>query len=152
MASLAQGQFTQMVDQLQKSVREVHLTVTWKEGKLTESIDLVTHVVSMGPGSDRNGGAVAAAGGAGGSGADSWVRPDGTPAHSPRPSPTGAGMVDDDGTTLVTAGQRGLGTGLPGGMPQLQNPGGLPFGIGAPNQFVPQGVGKVLVPPQGGFR
>ena len=27
-----QMQFTQMVDQLQKSVREVHLTVSWKEG------------------------------------------------------------------------------------------------------------------------
>jgi general secretion pathway protein I len=59
MAGMIQGQFTQMVDQLTKAVREVHLTVTWKEGKQTESFDLVTHVVSMGPGTDRNGGAVA---------------------------------------------------------------------------------------------
>lgn len=57
MAGLAQGQFTQLVDTLTKSVREVHLTVYWKDGKEIESIDVVTHVVSMGPGSDRNGGA-----------------------------------------------------------------------------------------------
>ncbi len=56
MAGTMQQQFTQMTDQLQKNVREIHLTVSWKEGKLTESIDLVTHVVTMGPGSDRNGG------------------------------------------------------------------------------------------------
>ncbi len=63
MAGMMQAQFTQMVDQLQKSVREVHLTISWKEGKLTESIDLVTHIVTLGPGSDRNGGdpAIAAA-------------------------------------------------------------------------------------------
>jgi general secretion pathway protein I len=60
-AGLAQGQFTQMIDQLTKAVREVHLTVSWKDGKQTESIDLVTHVVSLGQGSDRNGGAMAAA-------------------------------------------------------------------------------------------
>lgn len=54
-AGMAQAQFTQMVDQLAKAVREVHLTVSWKDGKQTESIDLVTHVVSLGPGSDRNG-------------------------------------------------------------------------------------------------
>jgi general secretion pathway protein I len=39
----------------------VHLTVTWKNGSTTESIDLVTHVVSLGPGSDRNGNPAAAA-------------------------------------------------------------------------------------------
>ncbi len=60
MAGMMQQQFTMMVDTLTKSVREVHLTVSWKEGKLTESIDLVTHVVTTGPGSDRNGGAAAA--------------------------------------------------------------------------------------------
>jgi general secretion pathway protein I len=104
MAGIASQQFTQMVDQLQKSVREVHLTVSWKEGRLTESVDLVTHVVSMGPGSDRNGGAAAAAGLA--SGSESYVRPDGTPARQPQPCPTGAGMCDSDGTQLVTAAQR----------------------------------------------
>jgi general secretion pathway protein I len=55
MAGLMQGQFNQMVDQLTKAVREVHLTVSWREGKQLETLDLVTHVVSMGPGSDRNG-------------------------------------------------------------------------------------------------
>lgn len=114
MAGIASMQFTQMVDQLQKSVREVHLTVSWKEGRLTESIDLVTHVVSMGPGSDRNGGAMAAAGL--GSGSESYVRPDGTPARQPHPCPTGAGMCDSDGTPLQTAAQRLSGGGL-GNMP-----------------------------------
>ncbi len=55
MASLMQGQFTQMVDQLTKTVREVHLTVSWPDGSRTETLDLVTHVVSLGPGGDRNG-------------------------------------------------------------------------------------------------
>lgn len=109
MAGIASQQFTQMVDQLQKSVREVHLTVSWKEGKLTESLDLVTHVVSMGPGSDRNGGAMAAAGL--GSGSQSYVRPDGTPARQPQPCPSGTGMCDADGTQLVTAAQRQMGGG-----------------------------------------
>lgn len=148
MAGVAQAQFTQMVDQLQKSVREVHLTVTWKEGKLTESFDLVTHVVSLGPGSDRNGGAAGAAGVASASAGDTWVRPDGTPARSPRPAPTGVGMVDDDGTPLMTASQRGL-----------SNPAQLlpEMGAGLKNVFGPAGrmqtpgTGSVLKP-QGGFR
>lgn len=100
MAGVASQQFTQMVDQLQRSVREVHLTVTWKEGRLTESLDLVTHVVSLGPGSDRNGGAAAAAG----LGTSSCVRPDGTPARQPRPCPGGTGLCDSDGTPCTQAG------------------------------------------------
>jgi general secretion pathway protein I len=139
MAGIAQQQFTQMVDQLQKSVREVHLTVTWKEGKIVESIDLVTHVVSMGPGSDRNGGALASAGL--GSGSDSLVRPDGTPAKAPQPCPSGQGMCDSDGTPLVTAAQKAAGAAAPG------LPGGLPANLPKLN---PLGVGNVLNP--GGFR
>ncbi|NMO21590.1 prepilin-type N-terminal cleavage/methylation domain-containing protein [Pyxidicoccus fallax] len=54
---MAQPMFTQMVQQITQTVREVHLTVYWQEGTQVESIDLVTHVVSLGPGSDRNGGA-----------------------------------------------------------------------------------------------
>jgi general secretion pathway protein I len=54
-APMIQGQMQQLTDQLTKSVREVHLTVYWKDGNQTESLDLVTHVVSTGPGSDRNG-------------------------------------------------------------------------------------------------
>jgi general secretion pathway protein I len=61
LAGLMQGQFNQMVDQLTKAVREVHLTISWREGKQLETLDLVTHVVSMGPGSDRNGNLQAAA-------------------------------------------------------------------------------------------
>ncbi|OJT16208.1 prokaryotic N-terminal methylation motif domain protein [Archangium sp. Cb G35] len=53
---MAQPMFTQMVQQITQTVREVHLTVYWKEGTQVESLDLVTHVVSLGPGSDRNGG------------------------------------------------------------------------------------------------
>ena len=109
MAGMAQQQFTQMVDQLQKSVREVHLTVTWKEGKLTESIDLVTHVVSMGPGSDRNGGAAAAAGAPSAGASGGLVRPDGPPPHgTPKAAPSGQGFVDVDGTPLMPAGQNAL--------------------------------------------
>jgi len=52
---LAQAQMTQFLDQIAKTVREVHLTVTWRDGNIVESVDLVTHVVSLGPGSDRNG-------------------------------------------------------------------------------------------------
>jgi general secretion pathway protein I len=55
MAGLAQAQFGMLVDQITKSVREVHLTVYWKDGTQTESLDLVTHMVSLGPGTDRNG-------------------------------------------------------------------------------------------------
>ncbi|KFA92476.1 prepilin-type N-terminal cleavage/methylation domain-containing protein [Archangium violaceum] len=53
---MAQPMFTQMVQQITQTVREVHLTVYWREGTQVESLDLVTHVVSLGPGSDRNGG------------------------------------------------------------------------------------------------
>lgn len=54
-AALAQTQVTQLLDQIRRGVREVHLTVSWKEGTRTESIDVVTHVVSLQQGSDRNG-------------------------------------------------------------------------------------------------
>ena len=54
-AALAQTQMQQLLQQIQQSVREVHLTVSWKEGKGTDSIDLVNDVFSMRQGSDRNG-------------------------------------------------------------------------------------------------
>lgn len=76
---MAQPMFNQMIDQLTSSVREVHLTVTWKEGTLVESIDVVTHVVSLGPGSDRNGGGTftgsAGAQANAGDQANQWVDP-----------------------------------------------------------------------------
>lgn len=64
MAGLLQTQLAGMIDQLGKSVREVHLSVSWKDGAHTETIDLVTHVVSLGQGGDRNsaGGSVTAGG------------------------------------------------------------------------------------------
>ncbi len=108
MAGMAQQQFTQMVEQLQKAVREVHLTVTWKEGKLTESIDLVTHVVSLGAGSDRNGGAAAVAGSSNPQGGG-LVRPDGTQPRNPKPGQNGT-FIDEDGTPLMTPAQRNLTT------------------------------------------
>src|SRR5439155_153262 len=51
LAGPMQAMFQQILSELEKYVREVHLTVTWKEGKSVETIDLVTHVVSLGPGS-----------------------------------------------------------------------------------------------------
>jgi general secretion pathway protein I len=147
MAGMASAQFTQIVDQLQKSVREVHLTVTWKEGTTTESIDLVTHVVSLGPGSDRNGGAAAAAGGAAlqaqANPSGTFVRPDGTPAHAPRAGPNGQ-MVDDDGAVLLPGAQPG---GIP--MPPALLPGAPPPifpGAGLPTRFVPGGVAPLAAP------
>jgi general secretion pathway protein I len=128
MAGLAQGQFTQMVDLLQRSVREVHLTVSWKEGRKVETIDLVTHVVSMGPGSDRNGAAVGSNGTAAATDSSSqWVRPDGTPVANPQPAPNGSGMIDPkDGTPLIPAAQfQGGRSGIPGapGAPGTLAPG-----------------------------
>lgn len=54
-AALAQTQVTQLLDQIRRGVREVRLTVSWKEGKGTESLEVVTHLVSLQQGSDRNG-------------------------------------------------------------------------------------------------
>jgi len=53
--ALAQTQTTQLLDQIRRGVREVRLNVSWKEGTRTESLDVVTHVVSLQQGSDRNG-------------------------------------------------------------------------------------------------
>ncbi|MBS1153584.1 MAG: gspI [Myxococcaceae bacterium] len=130
-AGIAQQQFQTMIDTLQKSVREVHLTISWKEGKLTESIDLVTHVVSLGPGSDRNGGAAGAAGAPGAAGTG-FVRADsGMPVPNAVPGADGSMRDPSDNTLVVPADQ--FGNIRPG-------PGA---GI-LPRQFAPQGMG---VPP-----
>ena len=55
MGALAQTQMQQLLDQIQRGVREIHLTVSWKDGKRIESIDLVNDVFSLRQGSDRNG-------------------------------------------------------------------------------------------------
>jgi general secretion pathway protein I len=54
-AGLAQTQMQQLLQQIQKSVREVHLTISWKDGKRTENLDVVNDVFSLRQGSDRNG-------------------------------------------------------------------------------------------------
>jgi general secretion pathway protein I len=55
MAGMAQAQMTQFLDQIRNTVREVHLTVSWKDGKQVESVDLVTHIIA---GTERNGAGV----------------------------------------------------------------------------------------------
>ena len=136
-AGLMQTQFTQLVDQITKSVREVHLTVTWKEGKITESFDIVTHVVSLGPGSDRNGGAMAQALAQAGvnpnaaqPGAGQWVRSDnGAPVANPMPSQNGGGMVDPaSGVPVITAEQWNMQHGG-AGVQQMMPPGAMSPGL-----------------------
>ncbi|MCP3141363.1 type IV pilus modification PilV family protein [Pyxidicoccus xibeiensis] len=91
---MAQPMFTQMVQQITQTVREVHLTVFWQEGTQLESIDLVTHVVSLGPGSDRNGGFQAQQGQQPGEQSSQWVNPNtGLIVANPIPGPNGT-MLD----------------------------------------------------------
>ena len=100
-AALAQTQMQQLLQQIQKSVREVHLTISWKEGRRTESIDVVNDVFSLRQGSDRNG-------------------TPGAPLSTGAPGTPGApGVPGAPGT----AGQNPL----PGGAPAL-SPFGNPFG------------------------
>ncbi len=88
--NLLQNQFTQLVDQITKAVREVHLTVSWKDGRQVETLDLVTHVVSLGPGGDRNGNLAAAAQAAASNAAGPYVNArTGAPVPNPRPGPNG---------------------------------------------------------------
>jgi general secretion pathway protein I len=144
MAGMAQGQFQQLIDTLQKSVREVHLTVSWKEGKITESFDLVTHVVSLGPGSDRNGGA-AGAQGAPGSGGAGFVRADtGMPVPSPVQGTDGQMHDPTDNGLAVSAEQfaAAQAAGGPGLRPNL----GLP---GAAKSISMPGLSRMPVPGRG---
>ncbi|QSQ18626.1 prepilin-type N-terminal cleavage/methylation domain-containing protein [Pyxidicoccus parkwayensis] len=91
---MAQPMFTQMVQQITQTVREVHLTVYWQEGTQVESIDLVTHVVSLGPGSDRNGGALNQTGTQPAEQSNQWVNPNtGIVVPNPMPGPNGT-MLD----------------------------------------------------------
>lgn len=98
MAGLMQGQFQQLVDQITKSVREIHLTVYWKDGRQVESFDVVTHLVSFGPGSDRNGGAGLGSSQAAANQAragSQWVDSvTGAPVPNPIPAPNGGGMLN----------------------------------------------------------
>ncbi|NTX04229.1 MULTISPECIES: prepilin-type N-terminal cleavage/methylation domain-containing protein [Myxococcus] len=138
---MAQPMFTQMVQQLTQTVREVHLTVYWQEGTQLESIDLVTHVVSLGPGSDRNGGFTATQGTT--PGADNqWVDPDspGMIVQNPIPGPNGTMLHPETRKPLMRRSewlQRANGGSQPqrgggnGGV--VPNPGGGIFGGGRPS-------------------
>ena len=142
MAGLMQGQFTQMIDQLTKAVREVHLTVTWSEGKAAESIDLVTHVVSLGPGSDRNGGAAAANPAL--AQATQLVNPNTcAPVASPTQGPNGQTDPADNSTLIPLAACQAAhgGAGAPPSL--VRPPFGNPFGRGLNTSFpVPRPLGR----------
>ncbi|MHB8875177.1 MAG: type IV pilus modification PilV family protein [Myxococcaceae bacterium] len=153
MAGMIQGQFTQMVDQLTKAVREVHLTVTWKDGKQTESFDLVTHVVSLGPGTDRNGGPVTPAQAAGFSTSGGEVMVDsvtGVPVPNPVPGPNGSPINPATNNPVIPASQfAAMRAGAPGPGGALINPAGR-YGSMGPvpgfdamrgSQLAPRGVG-----------
>ncbi len=47
---MLQTQLTQIGEQIKKGLREIRLTVSWKEGKRDESFTVVTHMVSFGSG------------------------------------------------------------------------------------------------------
>ncbi len=101
MAGMAQQQLTQFLEQITQTVREVHLTVSWKAGTEVETLDVVTHVVSTGPGSDRNGGG-AAGGVAGAQNQDPWVRvADGRPIAGEPTQQNGQNVDPADPTAAV---------------------------------------------------
>ena len=139
---MAQPMFTQMVDQLTKAVREVHLTIYWKEGTQVESVDVVTHVVSLGPGGDRNGGFTPNAGGGTAGAENQWVDANGRVVDNPIPGPNGQ-MLDPNTrqplrnrqqllNELNGAGNQQPGTGNGGINPRA--PGGI-FGGGGRGAF-----------------
>lgn len=124
MAGMAQTQVTQMLQQVSQTVREVHLTVSWKDGTQVESIDVVTHVVSLGPGSDRNGNTTGQAGA--NQGADSGYVDSltGAPVPNPVKGANGAMTNPATGNPAIPASQfRQQAQGA--GAPQLGNPQGL---------------------------
>ncbi|NPD25536.1 MULTISPECIES: type IV pilus modification PilV family protein [Corallococcus] len=136
--SMAQPMFTQMVDQLTKSVREVHLTVYWKEGTQVESVDVVTHVVSLGPGGDRNGGFTPNAGSTAGA-ENQWVNPrTGQVVDNPIPGPNGQMLDPNTREPLVNRkavldqmnGNTGGGNGNTGVNPRAPGGGGIFGGRG----------------------
>ena len=53
MGSMMTGQVQTMLDMLGKSVREVRLTVSWETGKQVDQFTIVTHIVSLGAGTDQ---------------------------------------------------------------------------------------------------
>jgi general secretion pathway protein I len=51
--AVIQQQLTALGEQIKKGVREVRLTVSWPDGKRTESFTVVTHLVVLTPGSQK---------------------------------------------------------------------------------------------------
>jgi general secretion pathway protein I len=119
--ALIQQQFTQLTDQITKTVRELHLTVSWKEGKRVETLDLVTHVVSFGAGGDRNGNLASAAATAQANAvANQQMINARTRAPVPNPRQTPNGLVDPlTGDPVIPAPT------VPGGVPNFGQPGGI---------------------------
>jgi len=129
---MAQPMFTQMVQQITQTVRELHLTVYWREGTQVESLDLVTHMVSLGPGSDRNGGFQPNNGTQPPGTADQWVDPaTGFIVQNPTPGPNGQMINPANGQPLMrrtdflsrSGGQGGGRPGAGGIVPGGQQPG-----------------------------
>lgn len=92
---LIQMQVQQLVQQIQQGVREVRLTITWKDGKLDDSFTVATHFVVLnptGPGTNPTGAA--------------------PPGQST--NPMGSGTPGMPGMPGMPG---GMGSTLPGGMP-----------------------------------
>jgi general secretion pathway protein I len=112
------AQVQTLLDMFGKTVREVRLTVSWQTGKITDQFTIVTHVVSMGRGTDQVNSDPAAQ------------------AALAATNPSGAGSANDLNAVLNAAGVRtpgGLPPGFPGGLPGS----GLP---GTPSILAPGGV------------
>jgi general secretion pathway protein I len=131
MTGMAQPMFTQMVQQITQTVREIHLTVYWQDGTQVESLDVVTHLVSLGPGSDRNGGGTFTPqeGQQSGDQSNQWVDPV-TGLIVPIPVPGPGGLVHPQTqqplmrrSDWLQQRNGGAGGGMPGGNP-LGKPGG----------------------------
>lgn len=130
---MMQTQFQQLADQIGNTVREVHLTVYWKDGNQTESLDLVTHVVSTGPGSDRNTGSGVGSGPGGQNPPGTttqWVDPaTGQVVPNPVQCRSGVGMCHPT-TGQPLSQQQTQSSGI-GANPMLPG-GGVPGGLSAP--------------------
>lgn len=108
------GQVQTMLDMLGKSVREVHLTVSWQTGKIVDQFTVVTHVVSFGRGTDVN---------------------NSDPQAEAAANAIKAATTGSSGFPAAMLGGRG---GLPG-MPA----GGMPGGLPAPG-LLRQGMGPTI--------
>lgn len=142
--SMAQPMFTQMIDQITKTVREVHLTVYWKEGTQVESVDVVTHVVSLGPGGDRNGGFTPNAGSTPGQEGKYRDAVTGMEVANPTPGPNGGMINPATGNPAIPATQflnQANGVGNPAGGIGPRPPGGI-FGGGRMPRIGFPGTGK----------